>query len=431
MFSLFQLVLRCCLHNGTVPSILCGLPSSLPVTTVVSGGGDGTIISEIFSILSFCASLNRDPQTGDASNLKSKLANPAVLVLHSCLILATIAQSFKSAGRNSALFMLTSSSKKQLSRLSVLAHHYSYDDRIQNSFQPHCASAMLGLASILSLENGISVESSVSEIAVPLIPRTATLCDHIRLQSADENGRASNIQNGMLSYWHGLRDGCVGLLESRLKWGGPLAVQQLCASGIPQFLVDLLANHQSDASSQGPESMKDRIGLSPVGVVWTISSICQCLSGGVLTFRQILLRSENVKIISDLISDAHLKIIRSWGGPGGGRDGVRDTINAVIDLLAFPFVAVQSAPGLPSAAASVNSGFLLNMGSPGGRVCAEDKDMMRAIEASMGKYIQILLEVNVVSFFFLCFSCALGGQFSVLILILTLMEFHGILKLKW
>ncbi|KAA8540378.1 hypothetical protein F0562_024703 [Nyssa sinensis] len=199
----------------------------------------------------------------------------------------------------------------------------------------------------------------------------------------------------MLSYWHGLRDGCVGLLESRLKWGGPLAVQQLCASGIPQLLIDLLAINLSDASPQGTDGSKDQIGLSPVGVVWTISSICRCLSGGALTFRQILVKNEHIKFISDLISDVHLKLIRCWVGPGGGKDGVRDIINAVIDLLAFPFVAVQNAPGFPSATASVNSGFLLNMGSPGGRVCMEDKDLVKAIETNMRKYIQILLEVGV------------------------------------
>lgn len=398
-------------------SILCGLPSSLPVTTVVSGGGDGTIISEIFSVLSFCASLNRDPQAGDQNNLKGKISNPSILVLHSSLIIATVAQCFKSAGRNSALFMLTSSSKKQLSRLSVLALHFSSDDRMQKSLQPHCSSAMLALASILSLETGGSVESSISEIAVPLIPRTATLCDHLRFLAIDENGAPPvTIPSSLLSYWHGPRDGCVGLLDSRLKWGGPLAVQQLCASGTPQLLIALVANNLPDSSSQGIDSTKDKIGLSPIGVVWTISSICQCLSGGFVTFRQILLRSENVKFVSDLISDVHLKLVRCWGGTGGGKDGVRDIVNAVIDLLAFPFVAIQSGPGLPSATASVNSGFLLNMGSPGGRVCAEDKDMVKAIETSMGKYIQILVEVSPLfslsiftNHFYFCFSVSRSG----------------------
>lgn len=95
-----------------------------------------------------------------------------------------------------------------------------------------------------------------------------------------------------------------------------------------------------------------------------------------------------------MIGDVHLKLVKCWAGPGGGREGVRDIINAVIDLLAFPFVAIQNAQGLPSATTSVNSGFLLNMGSPGGRVCMDDKDMVKVIEEELGKYIQILLEVR-------------------------------------
>nr|GEV94362.1 serine/threonine-protein kinase TIO [Tanacetum cinerariifolium] len=379
--SVIQIILRCCLHNNSVTGVLCCLPSSLPVTTVVSGGGDNTIISEIFSLLSLCASFDRGQQTGDTNNLKSKLANPCALVCHSCLLLAAVAQSLKSTGRNSAQFMLTSSPNKQRSRLSDLAHHYSLCDRIQNSFQPHSMSAMLAFASILSLESNPSVETSISEIAVPLIPRSATLCDYLRISIDDGNG-------SKLSCWHGLRDGCVGLLDARLKWGGPLAIQQLCASGIPQTLIDLLGNNHSD-----------QIGLSPIGVVWTVSSLCQCLPGGASTFRQVLLRREHVKLVSDLVSDVHLKLIMCWSGPGGGKNGVKDTVNAVINLLAFPFVAVQNVPSSPfnaaAAAASVNSGFLLNVGSPGGKVSADDKDMVRAIEASMGKYLQILLEVGI------------------------------------
>ncbi|EEF42336.1 ATP binding protein, putative [Ricinus communis] len=325
-----QLLSRCCLHNAIVPGVLCGLPSSLPVTTVVSGGGDGTIVSEIFSVLSLCASSsNKDHQMGETNNFKSKLVNPSALILHSCLTLATVAQCLKSTGRNSALFMLTTSPKKQLSRLSVLAHQFSHDDRTKNSLQPHCASAMLALASILSLESGASVESSISEIAVPLIPRTGTICEHLKISTGNENEMGPNNADGILSYWHGLRDGCVGLLESRLKWGGPLAVQQLCASGIPLFLIELLSNSYLTASPQGMDSIKDRIGLSPLGVVWTISSICHCLPGGTSICRQILFRSEHMKLISELISDVHLKLVKHWGGPGGGKDGVRDLINTV------------------------------------------------------------------------------------------------------
>ncbi|KAG8649975.1 serine/threonine-protein kinase TIO [Manihot esculenta] len=397
-----QLLSRCCLHSAIVPGVLCGLPSSLPVTTVVSGGGDGTIVSEIFSILSLCPSSNKDNVMGETNNFKSKLVNPSALIMHSCLILATIAQCLKSTGRNSALFMLTTSPKKQLSRLSVIAHQFSHDDRTKNSLQPHCASAMLALASILSLESGASVESSISETSLPLIPRTGTICEHLKISTGNESELGPNKANSVISYWHGLRDGCVGLLESRLKWGGPLAVQQLCASGIPLLLIDLLTNNHLTASPQGMDGTKDRVGLSPLGVIWTISSICYCLPGGTSIFRQVLVRSEHVKLIAELISDVHLKLVKCWSGPGGGNDGVRDITNAVIDLLAFPFVAIQSAPGLPSATASVNSGFLLSMGSPGGRICMEDKNMVKAIEEDMGKYLKILLEVGVPSIILRC-----------------------------
>ncbi|CAK7340113.1 unnamed protein product [Dovyalis caffra] len=393
-----KILSRCCLHNAMVPGVLCGLPNSLPVTTVVSGGGDRTILSEIFSILSWCASSSKDPET---INLKSKLATSSTVVLNSCLLLAIVAQCLKSTGRNSALFMLTTSPKNQLSRLSIIGHQFSPDDKMKTSLQPHCASAMLAFASILSLESGASVESSVSEIAVPLIPRSATLCEHLKISPVGESDVVPNNRN-VLSYWHGLRDGCVGLLESRLKWGGPLAVKQSCASGIPLLLTDLLSNNHSIASHQGIDCAKYQVGISPIGVVWGVSSICHCLSGGALIFRQILVRSEHVKSISELISDMHLKLVKSWSGPGGGKDGVRDTVNAVIDLLAFPFVAVQNAPGLPSATASVNSGFLLNMGSPGGKICVEDKDMVKAIEEDMGKYLKILVEVGVPSIILRC-----------------------------
>lgn len=390
----YQLLSRCCLHSGIVPSALCGLPSSLPLTTVVSGGGDGTIVSEIFSVLSICSSsLKKDAPSVEPSNTKCKFANPSALIRHSCTILTIIAQCLKSTGRNSAIFMLTTSPNKQLARLSVLSHHVSYDDKTKASFQLQSASAMLALASILSLESGTSVESSISEIAMPLIPRTSTLSDHLKSSSGNENELDHENFNGKLPYWLGVKDGCVGLLDSKLKLGGPLAVQQLCASGIPLLLIGLLSNGFLNASQKN-ECLNDKVGLSPIGVVCTVSSLCHCLSGGALIFRQILIRNEHVKLISNLICDVHLKLIKCWTGPGGGRAGVRDLINAVIDLLAFPFVALQNAPGLPSATASVSSGFLLNVGSPGQRVCMEDKDTVKAIEEDMGKYIKILMEVQ-------------------------------------
>ncbi|MBA0781050.1 hypothetical protein Gotri_002009 [Gossypium trilobum] len=122
---------RCCLHNGIIPTVLCGLPNSLPVTTIVSGGAD------VFKIYwkKFCNIY--------AYNLP----------------------------------------KEAVSRLTILAQLVSSKDTTITSLQPHSTSAMLALASILSLEGGLSVESAISEIAVPLIPPTSTLCDHLKISS--------------------------------------------------------------------------------------------------------------------------------------------------------------------------------------------------------------------------------------------------------
>lgn len=109
-----------------------------------------------------------------------------------------------------------------------------------------------------------------------------------------------------------------------IEVGRASAVQQMCASNIPLLLINLLAKHQQYSSPEEESIASDQVGLSPIGVVWTVSSICQCLSGGALTFRQILLRSDHIKLFSDLISDTHLKLVKSWAGPGGGMDGVRD-----------------------------------------------------------------------------------------------------------
>ncbi|KAL4335417.1 hypothetical protein GQ457_07G018800 [Hibiscus cannabinus] len=389
-----QILSRCCIHNRLIPTVLCGLSDSLLATSVVSSGDDGTIVSGLFSILSSCSSLIKEAQT-ETSNLKCKISNPPTLILWSCLLLATIAQCLKSSERNSALLMLTDSPNKQLSRLSVLAHYAFSNDTTITSLQPHSASAILALASILSLVGGLPLESSISEIAVPLIPPINTLCEHLKISSDDKNEIGPKNHQAILSYWQGLRDGCVGLIESKLKMGGPLAVQQLIASGTPLLLINLLASKHLNTSTQGVDGPNGGVGLSPIGVVWAISSLCHCLSGGILTFRQTLLSSEHMKLICSLISHVHLKLVRSWVGPGGGKDGVRDIINTIIDLLAFPFVAVQNATGLPFATASVNSGFILNTGSAAGRVCVEDKDMVKAIKEDMGQYITILLEVGV------------------------------------
>ncbi|KAK9101234.1 hypothetical protein Scep_024664 [Stephania cephalantha] len=383
LFAGVQLMLRCCLHNGFISG-------ALPVTI---GGGDGAILSELFSILLLCASCSNKEAPTDTNNQKFKISNPNALVMHSCLTLASIAHYLKLSGRVSASFILNTSQKKHLSRLSLLAHHSSTKDMATPYLQPHTASAMLALASILSLESGGSLDSSIFEAAVPLIPPTATLFALLNISSTDRN-EASSHQSAMLSYWYGIRDGCIGLLDTRLRWGGPLAVQQACANGIPQLLLCLLSNGFQNAC-QERERTQDHVGLSPKGVVWTISSLSHCLSSGTVALREILFRSEHVRLMNGLISDTHLKILKCWSGPGGGSHGVSDLVNAVIDIFAFPFVAVHSVPGLPSTAASVSSGSLLNVGLQGGKLRVEDKELVKAIEVNMPKYIQILQEAGV------------------------------------
>ncbi|CAD6342599.1 unnamed protein product [Miscanthus lutarioriparius] len=386
-----QLISRACLQNVSFCAIMCRPWNSPSDVDAVEYGGDGTIVSDMFSLLSLCGSyLNKESKQN--SNQKCKLSNPHALVVHCCLALATIAACLKSEGESSASVILTSSQKKQRSRLSVLAHLSSVDDTVKSCLQPHCASAMLGLSSLVSLENGGQTRSSLCETALALFPRMATLHTLLKLWLSDGSEALCRYNAGLLNLF-GLRDGSIGLLETRLKWGGPLAIEQACSVGIPQLLIRLLTDGFSKEISDGKDSSTNRSGLSPLGVIWTLSALSQCLPGGV--FREILYRREQLKLLTDLLSDTHLKALAAWTGLGGGKRGVRELINSVVDILAFPFVAVQSSPNMPSASASINSGFLLNVASPGGRIGTENKEMLKTIEQNMPQYIQVLLEVGI------------------------------------
>ncbi|KAJ6828856.1 serine/threonine-protein kinase TIO [Iris pallida] len=386
-----QLMSRICLSNPSVCDILCGMPNSSIAIDGLEIGGDGTVVSDMFSILSLCAPyLNKD--SGEIRNQKCKLSNPRSLVLHCCLALATITYCLESRGKFLASYVLTNSQKKQRTRLSVLAHLSSSDDRVASSIQPHSASAMLALSWLLSLESAETGKSMMCETALTVFPPMGTLRSLLKLWLSDVQESMANI-NGLLLNWHGIRDVCVGLLEARLKWGGPLTIEQACSNGMPQLLIYSLADGLRKDVAEENSDAKDRIGLSPVGVVWALSSLCHCFSGG--AFREVLFKKECMKLITDLTSDVHLKMLRNWKGLGGGDRGVADLINAVVDLLAFPFVAVQSSSNMPLASASINSGFVLNIGSPGGRMGAENKEMIKTIETNMPQYVQILREIRV------------------------------------
>jgi fused-like protein len=172
------------------------------------------------------------------SNQKCRLSNPHALAVHCCLALATIAACLKSEGGFSASVILTSSQKKQRSRLSVLAHLSSVDDTVKSCLQPHCASAMLTLSSLVSLENGGQTRSSLCETALALFPRMATLHTILKLWLSDGSEALCRYNAGLLNLF-GLRDGSIGLLETRLTWSGPLAIEQACSVGTPQLLIRL------------------------------------------------------------------------------------------------------------------------------------------------------------------------------------------------
>ncbi|XP_074572486.1 serine/threonine-protein kinase TIO isoform X2 [Curcuma longa] len=382
-----QLMSRICLLSPSACTVLCGLldPSDIVAETDVAT--DGTIVSDIFSVLSLSASyLNKD--SGEKSTPKCKLSNPRGLVVHCCITLATIADRLRSVGKCSSSYILSSSQKKQRSRLSVLAHLSLMDDSMASSIQPHCASAMLALSSILSLDIG-SCGNSISENTLAILPSMATLRNLLKLRCSNEIETKSN--DLVLRYVES-NDGCLGLLKMRLLWGGPLSVQQACSNGIPQLLISLLADGIVEDPANGKDCKIVRLGLSPAGLLWALSSLCSCLTGGVL--HEIFFKKEHVKLITDLLSDQHLISLTIWEGHASGHPGNRDLVNAIVDILAFPFVAVQSAPNMPSTSASINSGFLLNTGLPGGRVAIENKELVKAIGNNMPYYIQILSEVN-------------------------------------
>ncbi|XP_078429456.1 kinase family with ARM repeat domain-containing protein isoform X2 [Wolffia australiana] len=392
LHAVLQLMLRLCVFSTSACSVVCGLPTSACLSDDTDGGGDGTIISNIFSLLSSLNSSHFNKEEADKRNQRSKLLKPHALALHCSLLLATIACQFKLDSTASASCILTSSPRKQRDRLAILRNLFTSGDALVNPFQPHSAAAMLALSSLISLEKAGCSNSSISELMVSLVPSVSILCPYLMLPLQDESYASNDV---VLSKWNGLRDGFVGLLEAKLKLGSPSGVDQACRNGIPQLLLNLLAYEKT--------AMKDLIGLSPIGVVWAVSLLCQCLHGSV--YRDILFRSQPIKVIANLLSEKHLKAIQTWSGPGGGRKGATDLVDVVVDLLAFPFVVVQSSPNLPSMSASISSGHLLNVGSPGARVGMENRGMAREIEEKMPQYLQILLEVEMPGFLIGVLKC--------------------------
>lgn len=383
--------------------MLAGISALEPSSqTSINGGGDGTAVGAIFRVLSVHGSpatpaSNGTKDPGSVGDDVTKVSTTESLIMQACLVLSAIAQGLVARGRLGASCMLTTSQPKQRARLSALAYQASMDDSLPRPSTSFCASATLALASILALEYGVEgTGGSCWEAALPLLPSDVNLRSLLQsplgnLGSSPEDGQQFSCKNrGMLTSWHGFRDGYVGALEARLISGGSSAAEQACSAGLPLVLMSLLAGRQKGTDGEVDGVGEDLIGLSPKGVVWAVSAIDLCLPGG--AFRDILLRREQLQALMVLLDGSHLTHVKLWEGAGGGHDGVRDTVNAVVRALEFPFTVSQQAPGSPST--STSGSLLAGSTSPGAKKGIDGAELSKAVLASMPHYWQLLQEVN-------------------------------------
>ncbi|KAL3683437.1 hypothetical protein R1sor_001459 [Riccia sorocarpa] len=403
--AVMQVLLRCCVQSPLVCDVLAGISTQEPPSqTPVSGGGDGTAVGAIFRVLSVHGPSSAPTNNGGAQEPGTAATEAALkvaaegLMKQACLALAAIAQGLLAQGRRGASCMLSGSQPKQRARLSALAHQSLLDTVPKTPLtMSRCASAVLALSSILNLEQGIDRFGGpcwVSELVLPLLPPFSVIRGSLQAPATlyeDKEGNqfVNKSGSGMLTSWHGLRDGYIGVLDTRLRWGGSLAVEQACSASFPYGLVSLLAGGLTGGGSNEPgRHGEDLIGLSPKGVVWALSAIAHCLSGG--GFHDVLLRREPLQAIVALIDQKHLVHVQSWEGAGGGDEGMRETVCGVVKVLEFPFTVSQqtAAPGSPT------SGTLTAPNSPGARR-GDGADLGKVINASMPLYWQLLQEVNV------------------------------------
>lgn len=256
---------------------------------------------------------------------------------------------------------------------------------------------MLALSSILALEQGLELKSGVpawtaeTALSLPTFPSLSALRNLIKItpQAAVPTQDAHGRNSGMLTSWHGVRDGCVGLLEARLRWGGVNVAEQCCSMGFPVILVTLLAGglKPGDDNDEPSGLGDDLIGLSPIGVTWVVSALAHTLKGG--GYRDVLFRRAPVLTLLDLMDRVHLSHLQLWEGNCGGRDGLRALVHEIVGVLEFPFAQAQNMPG---SAASNNAA--VNSPSPGGRTASDSGlDLARAMTANMPQYWQLLQEV--------------------------------------
>ncbi|CAM6128762.1 unnamed protein product [Calypogeia fissa] len=409
--AVVQVLLRCCVVSPLVCDVLAGISTSEPPSlTSINGGGDGTAVGAIFRVLSVHGSSatpasNGTKEPGPVGDDITKGSTTESLIMQACLALSAIAQGLVVQGRHGASCMLTSSQPKQRARLAALAYQASMDERSPRLSTSFCASATLALSSILALEQGFESTGGscwVSEAALPLLPSYSNLRSLLQVPLADlgscpEDGQLFACKNrGMITNWHGVRDGYVGALEARLRWGSSMAAEQACSAGLPLVLVSLLAGGRKGIDAEVDETDgvgEDLIGLSPRGVVWAVSAIALCLPGG--GFRDVLLRREQLQALMFLLDRSHMTHVQLWEGAGGGREGLRDIVYEIVKILDFPFTVSQQTPGSPSASTSSSAGLGTGSTAPGGKKGIDGAELSKVVSASMPHYWQLLQEVNV------------------------------------
>ncbi|EFJ33693.1 hypothetical protein SELMODRAFT_230534 [Selaginella moellendorffii] len=386
--STLQILLRCCIISPIVCEVLAGISAKDRASNQAPGGGDGTVVAAIFRMVSVHLASSQE-----GGNKGSGIDG---LLSYASFTLAAIAQGLAAQGRLSLSSMLTTSVPKQRARLGALTQLASLEQGAAALRQPRSAAAFLALAAILMLEQNADNSSVTSDATLSLVSLKEISCHGLEsspctmglLSHVDDRG-VWKKNGGMLTSWHGMRDGYVGVLLSRLSCGGTFGSEQACTAGLHLILISLLGSSPkiTDDCSES-EAFEGGAGLSPSGVLYSISALALCLPGG--AYRDILLRKESLLALLSLLSKRHLMQLQVWEGYNGGSTGLTEVVHRVLDILEFSFSS-QSSHGSPRTS-TTSSSAVANSPSK-----ANETELGKLITANMSLYWQLLHECRAAS----------------------------------
>ncbi|XP_024540198.1 serine/threonine-protein kinase TIO isoform X1 [Selaginella moellendorffii] len=386
--STLQILLRCCIISPIVCEVLAGISAKDRASNQAPGGGDGTVVAAIFRMVSVHLASSQE-----GGNKGSGIDG---LLSYASFTLAAIAQGLAAQGRLSLSSMLTTSVPKQRARLGALTQLASLEQGAAALRQPRSAAAFLALAAILMLEQNADNSSVTSDATLSLVSLKEISCHGLEsspctmglLSHVDDRG-VWKKNGGMLTSWHGMRDGYVGVLLSRLSCGGTFGSEQACTAGLHLILISLLGSSPKTTNDcSESEAFEGGAGLSPSGVLYSISALALCLPGG--AYRDILLRKESLLTLLSLLSKRHLMQLQVWEGYNGGSTGLTEVVHRVLDILEFSFSS-QSSHGSPRSS-TTSSSAVANSPSK-----ANETDLGKLISANMSLYWQLLHECRAAS----------------------------------